>query len=157
MEGAGSFGSLSVLTRIMTRMHRRRLPGTATSVAPMSAVLFQPACLAAVAGNPAFRSGVVVKYTAATSRSTSWLASIRAVSNSRVAPWMDSTVFSSAIVAPRMPRHIMGGSPIPGVGSALAYGVRPTASSGRISHRGSGLSGQFGYQPRRACHQFVSW
>jgi hypothetical protein len=42
-------------------MHLSKLPGTATSVAPIKAVLVHPSCLAAAAGKQAFKSGVIVK------------------------------------------------------------------------------------------------
>ncbi|MBT9149278.1 MAG: hypothetical protein DDT28_00701 [Dehalococcoidia bacterium] len=87
------------------RRHCGKLPGTCISCPQSRATCVHPICRAANAGNSAVRSGVVVKKAQAISSTLISLARIIFSRSSLVACRMDSLVFSSTVVAPRMPRQ----------------------------------------------------
>ena len=92
-------------------MQRSKRPGTPISVKFNSGTSVQPIRRAAAAGNSETRSGVTVNSADATSSGTKPLRSTISRSRRSVASRISAGSSRATVVAPRMPRRIMRGSP----------------------------------------------
>src|SRR4030081_2674972 len=127
----------SVLTRSSTRIHRGRLRGlevgTAISWAHIRGTSSQPNRLAAAAGNSAVRSGVVVNHAAAISPGCSAFSRAICASNSVVASKIATSLSSSVVVAPRMPRTAILVCLLGAPSSLFVRGGRGAGGGGRAA------------------------